>query len=180
MFALSKMSGLAERNEQRPTYNLRQNIAYMLSVAWRQRRSVILFSLAMAATAILFGLTQLFIVPSILGTVEAKASVAKLTIIIFVFTAALMLLGAVREYLVSCSQFGRVEVRLAIGAMIQNKALTMSYPDVENQDVRKKMDKASMLVTSNRAATEAIWTTLTNLLKNAAEFIIYLFLLLIH
>ena len=45
----------------------------------------------------------------------------------------------------------------------------MSYPDIENQVVRKKMDKASMLVTSNSAATEAIWITVMNLLKNAVE-----------
>ena len=39
------------------------------------------------------------------------------------------------------------------------------------------MDKASMLVTSNSAATEAIWTTLMNLLKNSVEFIVFLSLL---
>ncbi|MDE6212350.1 MAG: ABC transporter ATP-binding protein/permease, partial [Lachnospiraceae bacterium] len=62
-------------------------------------------------------------------------------------------------------------------SMIQNKALTMSYPNIEDQNVRKKMDKASMLVTSNSAATEAIWTTLMNLLQNTVEFIVYLSLL---
>ena len=53
----------------------------------------------------------------------------------------------------------------------------MSYPDIEDPNVRKKMDKASMLVTSNSAATEAIWTTLMNLLKNSVEFIVFLSLL---
>lgn len=93
------------------------------------------------------------------------------------FTTALILLNAAQSYFSSCSQFGRIEVRLNIGAMIQNKVLTMSYPDIEDQNVRKKMDKASMLVTSNSAATEAIWTTLMNLLKNIVEFIIFLSLL---
>lgn len=101
----------------------------------------------------------------------------ELTIIILLFTGALVLLSAAQSYFSSCSQFGRIEVRLAIGAMIQNKALTMSYPDIENQVVRKKMDKASMLVTSNSAATEAIWITVMNLLKNAVEFIVFLTLL---
>ena len=48
----------------------------------------------------------------------------------------------------------------------------MSVPDLEDQKVRRKMDKASMLVTSNTAATEAVWTTLTDLLKNIAEFLV--------
>ena len=149
----------------------------MISLAWRQRRSVIGLTLIMAAAAILLSLTQLFIVPSILGAVEAKVSVAELSVIILFFTGALIFLSAAQAYLTSCSQFGRIEVRLTIGAMIQNKALTMSYPDIEDPNVRKKMDKASMLVTSNSAATEAIWTTLMNLLKNSVEFIVFLSLL---
>lgn len=173
----SKTRGTAKHKRQKPAYSLEQNIAYMLSLAWRQCRSVILFALTMIAVAILLSLTQLFIVPIILGFVEADVSVAELTTIILLFTGALVLLSAAQSYFSSCSQFGRIEVRLIIGSMIQNKALTMSYPDIENQNVRKKMDKASMLVTSNSAATEAIWTTLTSLLKNAAEFIVFLSLL---
>lgn len=53
----------------------------------------------------------------------------------------------------------------------------MSYPDTLDQNVRKKMDKASMLVASNLAATEAFWITLVNLLKNVVEFIVFLSLL---
>ncbi len=177
MLFLSKASGTAKHTKQKPAHSLGQNIAHMISLAWRERRSVILLTLTMAVVAILLSLVQLFIVPSILRAVEVKASVSELTAIILMFTGALILLSAVQSYLTSCSQFGRIEVRLCIGSMIQNKALTMSYPDFENQNVRKKMDKASMLVTSNSAATEAVWTTLMNLLKNAVEFIVYLSLL---
>ena len=173
----SKVLSTAKHTKQKPAHSLGQNIAYMISLAWRQRRSVILLTLAMAAVAILLSLTQLFIVPSILGAVEAKVSAVELTEIILLFTGALILLCAAQSYFTSCSQFGRIEVRLIIGSMIQNKALTMSYPDIEDQSVRKKMDKASMLVTSNSAATEAVWTTLMNLLKNGVEFIVYISLL---
>jgi len=172
-----KVSDTAKRKLQRPTYRFGQNTAYMISLAWRRRRSLVLLGLTMTVVSILLSLTQLFIVPSIISAVEAKVSVAELTVIIFMFTAALMILGAAKAYLTSCSQFGRIEVRLMIGAMIQNKSLTMSYPDIEDQDVQKKMDKASMLVNSNTASTEAIWTTLSNLLKNVTEFIIYISLL---
>ena len=173
----SKVLGTAKHVKQRPAHSWGQNIVYMISLAWRQRRSVIWLALTMAAAVILLSLTQLFIVPSILGAVEAKVTIAELTVIILLFTGALILLSATGSYFSSCAQFGRIEVRLAIGSMIQNKALTMSYPDIEDQNVREKMDKASMLVTSNLAATEAIWATLMNLLKNAVEFIVFLSLL---
>ncbi|MDE7259793.1 MAG: ABC transporter ATP-binding protein/permease, partial [Lachnospiraceae bacterium] len=177
MPALLNTPGIAKHMKQKPVHSVGENIAYMISLAWRQRRSVIWLALAMAAAAILLSLTQLFIVPSILRAVEAKASIAELAVIILLFTGALILLSAAGAYLSSCSQFGRIEIRLIIGSMIQNKALTMSYPDIEDQNVRKKMDKASMLVTSNTAATEAVWATLMNLLQNAVEFVVYLSLL---
>lgn len=167
----------ARHRKQKPDHSLGQNIVYMISLAWKQRRSVILLALTMAVVAILLSLTQLFIVPSVLGVVETNASVAELTAIILLFTGVLILLRAAQSYFSSCAQFGRIEVRLIIGSMIQNKALTMSYPDIEDQNVRKKMDKASMLVTSNSAATEAIWTTLVNLFKNVVELIVFLSLL---
>lgn len=167
----------ARHRKQKPDHSLGQNIVYMISLAWKQRRSVILLALTMAVVAVLLSLTQLFIVPSVLGVVETNASVAELTAIILLFTGVLILLRAAQSYFSSCAQFGRIEVRLIIGSMIQNKALTMSYPDIEDQNVRKKMDKASMLVTSNSAATEAIWTTLVNLFKNVVELIVFLSLL---
>lgn len=177
MSALSKTLGTAWHTRQKPAYSLEQNIAYMISLAWKQRRSVILFALTMIAVAILLSLTQLFIVPLIFEFVEVGISVAGLIKIILLFTGALILLSAAQSYFSSCSQFGRIEVRLIIGSMIQNKILTMSYPDTLDQNVRRKMDKASMLVISSSAATEAIWTTLANLLKNAIEFVVFLSLL---
>jgi len=175
----SNMSRIDKDKKQKPAYSLGQNVIYMVLLAWRQRRSVIFLALAMAMVMSLLSLTQLFIIPSILGTVETNGSVAELTGIILLFTGALILFSAAQAYLASCSQFGRVEVRLTIGAMIQNKALTMSYTDIENPDVRQKMDKASMLVTNNSAATEAIWTTLMSLIKSIMEFIVCLSLIVV-
>ena len=167
----------ARPRKEKPAYSSVQNIAFMISLAWRERRSVIVFVLAMAAAAILLSLTQLFVVPSILEAVGTNVSIAELSAIILFFTCALILLNASSSYLAACAQFGRIEIRLGIGAMIQNKALTMSYPDIEDPHVRRKMDKASMLVTSGSAATEAVWTTLMDLLQNTVEFVIFLSLL---
>ena len=170
--------GIAKKvNTEKPAHNIWQNCAYMIALAWNQRRSVLWFCLAMIMTAILLSLTQLFIVPSVLGAIESAVPVSRLLTIILLFTAALMLLSAANSYFSTCAQFGRIEVRLHIASMIQNKTLTMSYPNVEDQNIRKKMDKALMLVNSNQGATEMIWTTLTDLLKSAAAFAIYLSLL---
>lgn len=81
MLILSK--GLtAKHMKQKPAHRFGQNIIYMISLAWKERRSVILLALAIAVAAILLSLTQLFIVPSILGIVETNVSAAELTAII--------------------------------------------------------------------------------------------------
>ena len=110
----SKVPGTTKHMRQKPAYSLGRNIAYMISLAWRQRRSVILLALIMSAAGILLSLTQLFIVPSILEAVEAKVSIAELTAIILLFTGALILLSAAGAYFSSCTQFGRIEIRLII------------------------------------------------------------------
>lgn len=143
---LSDGSGNVKHTKQKSNYSLVQNVAFMMSLAWKQRCSVIWLCLIMVATAILLSLTQLFMVPSILGAVEANVSVLELITIILLFTGALILLSAAGAYFSSCSQFGRIEVRLILGSMIQNKALTMSYPDIEDQSVRKKWIKHRCLL----------------------------------
>lgn len=41
MFTSSKILGAAKHIRQKPAYSLGQNISYMISLAWKQRRSVI-------------------------------------------------------------------------------------------------------------------------------------------
>ena len=150
---------------------------FMISLAWKKQRSVIGFCLIIVVTSILLNLTQLYFIPAVLKAVEDNISMIDLLAIILLFTGASLLLKAGNAYFASCSQVGRIEVRLMIGSMIQNKILTMSYPDMENQDVQREMDKASMLVASNTAPTEVIWNTLMALIENGVEFLIFICLL---
>lgn len=75
----------ARPRKEKPAYSSVQNIAFIISLAWRERRSVIVFVLAMAAAAILLSLTQLFVVPSILEAVGANVSIAELSAIILFY-----------------------------------------------------------------------------------------------
>lgn len=112
--SITSKAGTAENTKQTPAHSLGQNITYMISLAWRQRRSVIGLTLIMAAAAILLNLTQLFIVPSILGAVEVKVSVAELSVIILFFTGALIFLSAVQAYLVFTSGIGKIMTGLSV------------------------------------------------------------------
>lgn len=146
----------------------------MILLAKKQRRSVLWLCLAIAAVWVLLSVAQLFMTPAILRAVENDVSVGGLVGTVLSFTAALMVLHGGSAYLASCAQFGRIGLRLKMAGMIQNKVLTMSYPNVEDETVRRKKEKAAMLVRGSQCATETIWATLTETVKCAADFLICL------
>lgn len=163
----------------KPRYSTWGNCVFMLWTAWKKRPSLLWLCMLIAVTDVFLGMTQLFATPVILSAIESAVSTGKLISIIVFFAGLLILFKAADLYFSSCTQFKRIEIRLHLAAMIQDKILTMSFPHIENQDVRRKMDKALMLVNSNKAATEAIWGTSTDLFKNTAGFMICLSLLAI-
>lgn len=55
--------------------------------------------------------------------------------------------------------------------------MTTSYPNTEKKEFRDLAQSASDAVGSNRSATEAIWSTLVQLIKNILGFVIYLAML---
>lgn len=107
----------------------------------------------------------------------AGASVARLAATILVFTGLLIVTSAVSAYVGANIIYGRITVRSAIIAAVNRKATTTSYPNVGDEKFRKLHSKSSEAVSSNSCASEAIWTTLTELLKNVVGFAIYLALL---
>lgn len=166
-----------KRRKKERAHGVLRSLAFMISLARKRRPGILFYCLALAAAAILLSVTRLWMLPAILGAVEESAPIGRLAGIILLFAALLMSLTALGAYLASASQFGRVELRLTMAGMIQNKTLTMSYPLVEDRDVQRKKDRAVMQINGNQCAAETIWATLTDLLKNTAEFLICLSLL---
>jgi len=162
----------------KPKYNMWQNAAYMISLAWREKeKKVIVLSLLSAAFAVLNNLVQLYISPAILAAVERQAPILELITTILVFVTALMLCSALSAYINTNTLFGRITVRLAIVGAINKKAAITSYPNLSDEKFRKLLAKSQEATRSNREATEGIWNTLTDLTKNVAGFIIYIILL---
>ena len=163
--------------KEKPKYNLFQNSAYMISLAWRRQKSVLSLCVILAALAVAQNLLGLFVTPAILGAIESGASVGELVTTILWFAGALVLVGAANGYVGTNTLFGRLQLRLALTGFIHRKISTTSYPNTEDEDVRKKLEKAMSAVMANRSAGEAIWGTLTELLKNVAALAVYLVLI---
>jgi len=162
----------------KPKYNMAQNSWFMIKLAWTSgEKKVIVLSLLSALTAVALNLINLYVSPTILSVVERKASVSELILTIVVFVVALMLVSAASSYVNTNTLYGRISTRCEIIAQLQRKAATTSYPNLFDDKFKKLKIKSQESTNSNRAATEAIWTTFTDLTTNIIGFVFYVVLM---
>jgi ATP-binding cassette subfamily B protein len=162
----------------RPKYNMGQNSWFMIKLAWTSgEKKVLVLSLLAALTAVALNLINLYVSPAILSVVERRASAAELVLTIAGFVLSLMLVSAVSAYVNTNTMYGRISVRLEIVTLLNRKAATTSYPNIYDEKFQKLLAKAVDSVGSNDKATEAVWTTLTDLTANIIGFVFYIFLM---
>lgn len=162
----------------KPKYNMWQNAWFMIRLAWTvEEKKVIILCLLSAVCAVGLNLAGLFISPAILSAVERHASVSELVRTIVIFTLTLMLMSAASAYVDENTLYGRISVRCELIARLADKSSNTSYPNLFNDSFRKLNEKAQDAISSNASATEAIWTTLTDLVANILGFGIYVALL---
>jgi len=163
--------------KEKPKYNIAQNVGWMLKIAWKTRKRVMLFCVLTATLEVLYNLTQLYIAPEILQRVENHAPLAELLGTVLLFTVLLFFVLGFKDYIKENTLYPRVDVRSAIIGMITLKSNTTSYPNTLDAQYLKLREKAYAACEGNKEATELIWQTLTRLLKSICGFLIYLFIM---
>ena len=167
-----------KENVPKPKYNMLQNTWFMIRLAWTSKeKKVLVLSLLSAALAVALNLVNLYVSPTILSAVERKAPVSELIVTIVGFVLGIMLVSAASAYVNANTEYGRISVRCEIINLLNRKAATTSYPNVDDETFRKLLAKSGEAINSNRASTEAVWTTLTTLTTNILGFLIYVSLL---
>jgi len=162
----------------KPKYNMWQNAGFMIKLAWKEKeKKVLAIVLISALLAVASSLINLYISPMILSTVERKAPVSEMIITIILFVTAMMLCQALTAYINSNNLFGRVTVRMMVVKRINNKAMTTSYSNINDEKFIKLLGKSFDTTNSNDKATEAIWGTLESFVTNCLGFLLYLMLL---
>lgn len=165
------------KEKMKPKYNIAQNVGWMVKIAWKTRKRVLFFCVAMAVLEVLYNLTQLYIAPEILSRVEQHATLGELLGTIGFFTLALFLTMGLKDYLKEIVMFPRVDVRSVIIGMIGRKCNMTSFPNTLDADFIKLREKAHRSAEDNRSAAENIWQILTELLQNVGGFLVYLTIL---
>lgn len=167
-----------KEKKHKPKFNMWQNSWWMLRLAWTEKeKKVLVLCIATALLAIAGSLTNLFITPVILGTVEEHAPFSTLILTILGFIGLDLLISAVSSYLDANQLYGKITLRSAIINRINNKACVTSYPNLGKKDFQELREKAGDATCGNDRASEAIWNTMTRLFQNTAAFVIHLLIM---
>lgn len=162
----------------KPKYNLWQNTGFMLRTSRKYAKSVFPLCIVLALLSAGKSVAELLIAPAILNKIELSASLGSVVFTIAAFALVLMLLSGLRSYVDTNALFGRIAVRSqGIYLSISRKYAETSYPNLLNTDFLALGEKASAACDANSEASEAIWTTLTDLMTSCIGFIVYLALL---
>ena len=162
---------------EKPKYNLWQNSWYMVKLAWRYSKSVLAICIILAAATTGETVVQLHIAPGILQKLELRASLPQLLGAIAIFTGALILFAAAKEYFDLNKLFGRVTVRIKLIEAIAEKMAQTSYENLLDTAFLQRKERASSACDDNQSPAESIWLTWTNILANLLGFAVYLALL---
>ena len=162
----------------KPKYNLWQNTGFMLRTSQKYAKSVFPLCIVLALLSAGKSVAELLIAPAILNKIELSASLGSVVFTIAAFALVLMLLSGLRSYVDTNALFGRIAVRSqGIYLSISRKYAETSYPNLLNTDFLALGEKASAACAGNSESSEAIWTTLTDLMTSCIGFIVYLALL---
>ncbi len=173
-----KQNTAPKEKPQKPKYNMWQSAWYMIRTAVREKeKKVPILCILTALLALASNLASLTVTPAILGAVERHAPLGTLLGLIAGFVALIMALNAVSGYVDVNILYGKVTVRTCIIAKLSDKMMKTSYPNISDEKFLKMRGKAEQAISCNAAASEAVWNTMTELLKNLLGFLVYLALL---
>ena len=165
------------KTKQKPKYSMMNNTLFMISVAWKTNKMVLVLVILMALASAGETVVQMLIAPSILNQVETSASLQHLMMTILGFCAVLMLLSGIKAYLEENVIYGRIATRTHIIQLIDQKVSSTSYPNILDTEFVALENKASQATSSNDQSVEHFWTTWTNIFTNLIGFAVYLALL---
>lgn len=158
-------------------YNVFTNVAFMVNRAWHSSRRAVPACLTLAVLTVGGAVAQMLVAPMILQVIESGGSLGQLLGRIGIFVLLLIVTKGGSGYLKMNSMFFYVTVRTNILLSLDQKRSMTSYPNLLSTKFLEFSSQAIQATSSNRAAAEAIWDTLSALTANVLGFGIYLALL---
>lgn len=165
------------QKKSKPAYGMYSCVWYMVKLAAKYEPLLLVSGLAVTALAVIQSLANLFLSPMVLRAVEQNVSAGRLAATIGIFIGALIVISGISGYISGVDRYRRVTLRGVVAALLNDKAATTSYCNLQDERFRFVEDKANFCTRNNSSASEAVWDTLFGLIRNIAGFLLYLLLL---
>lgn len=166
-----------KEKETKPKYNVWQNTLFVIKRAWKHQPLILFTTFFIALLIVAENVTQLYIAPVVLEKVETATTLKELILVICIFVALLIVIKWFQGYMYNFDSANKIDLRFTFVTDINEKYFTTSYANLESTKFNQLFSRAQDTTTSNWAATERVWSILSNLLANVVGLIIYLILL---
>ena len=163
--------------KKKPKYNAWQNSWFMLGMAKKHSKFVFIFIIGLAVAGVATNLLGLFVAPTILNAIETGRPLGEFVQLILMFVIPLILFHAIATYVDNAGWAPLIDIRREMISLMNKKLMTTSYSNTLKADFKNAMADAMESCNNNDSATERIYATFSNLLKNIAGFTIYIVLL---
>ena len=131
-------------------YSTFQNIWFMIKLACTsQEKKVLVISFFIALLTIIQNLLNLYVSPVILSAIENHVSIQELLFTIVIFVLMIMLVSAALAYANQNVICGRISVRCEIVNLLNKKASTTSYPNIDDMKFKKLLTKSAEYTDNN-------------------------------
>lgn len=167
----------SEKTGNSAKYGILSNSLFMVREALKTRPRVLAMTLLQALLVVAGSMLELYVTPTVLGSLERHDALGELLGIISFFALGIAAVSAFTGYLEKNQMFARTPVRFSITCKIWEKAGTCSYPVRESQDFIRSYAKAMDGAHGNMSPTEDIWNTFAKMIQNILGFAIYVCLL---
>ena len=162
-----------QKTEGKGKYNVFQNVAFLIRLAWTEKRkSILLFIVLWALAGVGSSLLALFVAPTILTAIEDGQPLTEFIMTILWFVIPLILLKVADNYFNPNLNTKVNDMAFIFEKMNLGKFMRTSYENVLKEDLQKKYEQST-----SSQGTFMIWYTMSFFIQNVIGFIIYLFIL---
>ena len=164
--------------KEKPKYGMCSNIGYMLGMAWKYQKRVLVLLVLVIAVNVSLNLTELLAAPAVLQKVETAASLGTLLSTIGIFTLLLVCLKFLDAFCDGWTKdIAQTYVRTRIVHDINHKSVTTAYPNTRDTKAEKLLGGAQRATDSSQAAAQNFWNTFSSFLSAVGGLILYVVLL---
>ena len=138
--------------EEKKSYNLLQNIWYILKHMWKWDKRDVFWAACVVPTAVVISLLETYMTKTVVGLVTVQASVSRLIVYILLFTLGILLFYYLKNIATTKSGVGFLVAEDRFVTMYYERYMKIDYENLVNPMFQLKAEKALRGISSKRTS----------------------------